>query len=110
MELAHQMRRRRLVLRARWLPRLQNEEADALTNFDYRHFTAAKRIQVDLDNLGFKVLPMLFEVGESYSKELEAARAAERASRAKVAQEPMSQTTKKRRKAGESLREKDPWD
>ena len=32
MELAHQMRVRRLVLRAKWLPRLENEEADALTN------------------------------------------------------------------------------
>ena len=35
MELAHQMRRRRLVLRARWLPRLQNEEADALTKGEF---------------------------------------------------------------------------
>ena len=48
MELAHQMMRRRLVLRARWLPRLQNEEADALTNVDYRHFSADKRIPVDV--------------------------------------------------------------
>ena len=46
MELAHQMRRRRLVLRARWLPRLENEEADALTNLDFRHFDAAKRAGV----------------------------------------------------------------
>ena len=38
MELAHKMRVRRLVLRAHWLPRLENEEADALTNFDFRHF------------------------------------------------------------------------
>ena len=37
MELAHQMRKRNLVLCAHWLPGLENEEADALTNFDYRH-------------------------------------------------------------------------
>ena len=35
MELAHQLSNRRAVLRAQWLPRLQNEEADALTNSDF---------------------------------------------------------------------------
>ena len=41
MELAHQMRRRRLILRARWLPRLQNEEADQLTNNEFHNFDAS---------------------------------------------------------------------
>ena len=45
MELAHQLADRKAVLRAQWLPRLQNEEADALTNCDFRHFDAAKRIR-----------------------------------------------------------------
>ena len=35
MELAHQTRLRRMVLMANWLPRLQNDEADALTNLDF---------------------------------------------------------------------------
>ena len=51
MELAHQCRVRRVALRAAWLPRLQHEEADALTNLDFRHFDAARRIQVDLGKL-----------------------------------------------------------
>ena len=38
MELATQLGRRAVTLRADWLPRLQNEEADALTNMDFRHF------------------------------------------------------------------------
>ena len=79
MELAHQMRRRRLVLRAHWLPRDQNEEADALTNFDYSHFDMGKRIEVDLDKLDFKVLPDLFACGESFHAELKSKREEEKA-------------------------------
>ena len=107
MELAHQMRRRRLVLRARWLPRLENEEADALTNLDFRHFRAENRIPVILDELGFKVLPMLFEAGESYMEELENARKAEKA---RALDGAAGGTRDKKRKLGESLRERDPWD
>ena len=100
MELAHQMRSLRLVLRARWLPRLENEEADALTNADFRHFDAKKRIEVDITNLGFKVLPMLFQVGEDYVADLEH----------KKGQKSSQQGAgDKKRKIGQSLRERDPW-
>ena len=74
MELAHQMRVRRLVLRAHWLPRLENEEADALTNEDFRHFKAEHRVQVDLNKMGFAVLDSLFKVGEDYMAALESAK------------------------------------
>ena len=63
MELAHQMRKRNIVLRADWLPRLENEEADALTNFDFRHFDLANRIDVELERLEFGVMDSLFRVG-----------------------------------------------
>ena len=56
MELAHQMRRRNAVLRASWLPRLQNEEADALTNSDFRHFNPELRIAVALPGPTFGIL------------------------------------------------------
>ena len=78
MELAHQMRRRMLTLRAHWFPRDQNEEADALTNFDYRHFDPAKRVEVDLAKLEFGVLNELFSCGEEYIGQLEVERAAAR--------------------------------
>lgn len=64
MELGHQIRKRRLVMRTKWLPRDQNEEADALTNFDYRFLELSRRIEVDVNKLGFRVLPGLFEAGE----------------------------------------------
>ena len=107
MELAHQMRRRRLVLRAKWLPRLENEEADALTNLDFRHFNAENRIEVALDTIGFKVLPMLFGVGEEYLKELEGAKEKEKAKEA--ARAAAGEAKVKRRKLGDTLRERDPW-
>ena len=66
MELAHQSRIRRMVLRAHWLPRLENEEADALTNFEFRHFDPALRVEVQLKNLKFAVLDDLFREGEAY--------------------------------------------
>ena len=100
MELAHQMRSRRWVLRARWLPRLENEEADALTNDDFRHFDSKKRIGVDIANLGFKVLPMLFQVGEDYVAELE---------HKKSQKSTQPGAGDKKRKIGQSLRERDPW-
>ena len=75
MELAHQMRKRNLVLRAHWLPRLENEEADALTNFDYRHFRKENRIAVEIGNMGFEVMDKLFKLGEEYLTKLEAEKA-----------------------------------
>ena len=109
MELAHQMRIRRLVLRAHWLPRDENEEADALTNIDFRHFDPNRRIPVDLASIEFGVLNQLFEAGEAYTKELEAAR--EKAKAAKLLEEQgrMAGPTKRRKRAGDSLREKQPW-
>lgn len=71
MALAHQMRRRRLVLRCRWLPRFENEEVDALTNTDFHHFDPIRRIDVVHDYLGFKVLPMLVKAGEDYLADLD---------------------------------------
>ena len=98
------------MLRAKWLPRLQNEEADALTNLDFRHFDPAKRIPVELNSMRFGVLDALFKHGEEYITELEAAKAAEKERAAKELQEGRAQGGgRKRKKASDSLRERDPW-
>ena len=105
MELAHQMRRRRLVLRARWLPRLQNDEADLLTNMHFRHFGPKKRIPVSLERLGFRVLPELFEAGEKYLETLNRLKAD-----SKEAEKSEGKDRAKKRLRGEKgLRERDPW-
>ena len=105
MEVAHQMRRRRLVLRARWLPRLQNEEADQLTNNEFHNFDAKKRIPVELDGLQFQVLPQLFAAGEEYLEDLEKAKTAAK----KTDAEALEGGARKRLKGDKGLRETDPW-
>ena len=105
MELAHQMRRRRLVLRARWLPRLQNDEADQLTNMDFRHFDPKKRIPASLERLGFQVLPELFEAGEKYLETLNRLKADSTESEKSEGND----RAKKRLRGEKGLRERDPW-
>ena len=81
MELSCQLGLRRASLQARWIPRLQNEEADALTNGDYRHFDEALRVPVKLEELQFRVLNDLFREGDEYIQELEALKAADKDAR-----------------------------
>ena len=105
MELACQLGVRRACLHARWLPRLQNEEADALTNGDFHHFGPALRIAVDLDKLTFFVMSDLLAEGEAYVEELAALKVAEKAKkRTATADAPKGKTRK-----GPTLREREPW-
>ena len=71
MEVAHQCRRRGLALRANWIPRLENQEADDLTNLEFKSFDVKSRIDVDLERLNFGVMRDLFEVGDSYAQEID---------------------------------------
>ena len=105
MELAVQLGMRNAVLRANWLPRLQNEEADALTNSDFRHFDMAKRIEVDLDKLGFVLMNDLFSVGDAYVQELAVLKDSEKSRKISTA----SSAPPLKRKKGDTLRERDPW-
>ena len=101
-ELCHQLSLRHAALRARWVPRDQNEEEDSLTNSDFRHFSASKRINVELEDLPFGVLHGLLEKGESYVAELAAARA--------TGKQTGVQAEKRRKKIqGQGLRETQPW-
>lgn len=108
MELAHQMRLRRMLLRARWLPRLQNQEADDLTNEEFRHFDPKKRIPVKLEELGFKIMDSLFKVGDDYLLELERLRASEKR-KATERQDKSRKSALAGSKKLKSLKETDPW-
>ena len=102
------MKLRRMLLRARWLPRLQNQEADDLTNEEFRHFNPAKRIDVDLRRLGFEVMDSLFKAGDDYLADLEKMRESEKR---KAENKKHSASTQKASKAKKTktLRESDPW-
>ena len=102
MEVAHQRRRKGLALSANWVPRLENQEADDLTNLEFKSFDSKKRLNVDLEKLDFGVLRQLFDVGDSYVKELDELKAQAKA-------RAVEKEGRKRKLAGESLRERDPW-
>ena len=106
MELACQLGLRRACLHARWLPRLQNEEADALTNGEFHHFDPDKRVTVDLEKLEFKVMNELFAEGESYVEELAKLKTEEKEKKRSTG---TSTPTGKARKKGPGLREREPW-
>ena len=105
MELACQLGLRRACLHARWIPRLQNEEADALTNGEFDHFDLKLRIPVELDKLRFLVMDQLFDAGEDYVKELADLKAAEREKKRKAE----GSAPERKAKKGPTLRERQPW-
>ena len=81
---------------------MENQEADDLTNLEYKSFDESRRLNVELERLNFGVLTELFNVGDAYLEELETLKAQAKTREVKADQ-------KKRKKAGESLRERDPW-
>lgn len=104
MELSCQLGRRRAAVHARLLPRLQNEEADALNNEDFHHVDEALRMPVRLGSWGFIVLHELFTAGEEFVKEIDALKS-ERTSGMP------GDRMKRSRLAGidRPLREREPW-
>ena len=105
MELSEQLELRRSWLDLQWVPRQQNEEADALTNERFAAFDATRRIQVDIKALPWIVLTEMLEAGHGMVKELEQLRAERKAERA------AGRERKKARKklAAEGLKATDPW-
>ena len=84
---------------------MQNEEADALTNWDFRHFDKKLRIVVpdeDLNNLPFGILPRLLASGEACLAEL-----------ADAKEQPKTDAAAgwghRKRRAGDALRDRQPW-
>ena len=55
-EVAAQARRRRISLGLNWVPRDQNEAADALTNSDFSEFDMARRIELEVESIDWIVL------------------------------------------------------
>ena len=47
-----------------WVPRLQNEEADALTNHDFAAFDPRRRVDIDPAKLDFTIMDDLMGVAD----------------------------------------------
>ena len=88
-----------MLLDLQWVPRDQNEEADALTNEEFVGFDPNLRIPVDVRNIRWEVLPEMFEAAERLYREVQAAKAEALAKRGKA---PNT-------KPGKKLREREPW-
>ena len=106
MELSEQLCQRRMMLGVEWIPRDQNEEADALTNDDFSLFSPERRIDVKLEEIKFAVLEGLLEESEKFHTEIKQ-RKEEGAGREKAHERkgPRDRAGTKRRK----LRYREPW-
>ena len=102
-EAADQCRLKRIIFDAHWLPRLQNEEADALTHGVFEGFDPARRVPVDMENISFLILPRLLADGEAFMRSRKLA-----AEKKALETATVENGTAKRRKKG-GLRETDPW-
>ena len=96
MEIAARMIQSNVHLCLQWTPRLQNREADSLTNEDYRGFDPKLRLRFSLDEFEGIVMNDMLEAGAHLFKEV-------REGRKKI----LKKAAKRARGAG--LRETDPW-
>ena len=83
-ELAAQLRARRLELILDWIPRGQNEAADALTNDRLEAFDRTREVQVSVADLPFIVLPAMLQVADHLYASVRARRAAGNTGQARV--------------------------
>lgn len=105
MELACQLEIAKVELDLSWVPRCQNEEADALTNSRYEGFDESRRINVQFEDLRFVLLDRLMTKAGELDSELKLHRTSKEAKRSAMAEE--AKTTSKKKKG--EMKWKDPW-
>ena len=94
-------------LRLAWVPRDQNSEADALTNYDFKDFTESRRIRLDFTEANRGLLfGDLLEAGREMFKDIEVQKTKAKASkRAADELDDKSKPTKVKK----ALKPLDPW-
>jgi len=101
-EMASQLKEKNMDLNLEWVPRGQNEAADALTNGNFQGFDPSLRVNVVVKDLPFRILPEMMRVADDlYAKVREA----------KSEKEGLTKNEKiaKKIKPEERLRARDPW-
>ena len=81
-EFAVFLEQRNCLFELGWVPRDQNEEADAITNEDYGAFDMKNEVAVGLEKMGFSVLHQLLDLGEKFYDEADAEKLAAKEARA----------------------------
>ena len=79
MELAYQLAQLNATLSLSWIPREQNEEADDLTKGRFEKFDPKKKMEIDLEEAGFVVIPVLAEVAGRLDEEIKLRRVSKEA-------------------------------
>ena len=102
-EVAAQMKKRHMEMDLLWAPRNQNEEADALTNGEFAMFDSKLRIDIDIANLDFEVLPRLMAQAESLYEDIKKRRAVK-----KRGEEVQGREARRGGRA-RGLRHREPW-
>ena len=64
-----------MILNLGWVPRDQNEEADALTNGDFAAFDASRRVHVKVAEISWLILPRMLEVAEQIYEQVRKSKA-----------------------------------
>ena len=100
MELASQLEALKIDLDLSWRSRDDNVEADALTNHEFEGFSPDLRVNIDLEKLGWLVLPWLMKEAETLFKDVLEAKLV-----------PRAQELSPKKVVGHksSLRQDDPW-
>ena len=72
MEIGEQLEARNIWLDLEWVPRDQNEEADALSNMVFTGFDEKKRVEVELADVKWILLDEFMAYGLEFYKHMEA--------------------------------------
>lgn len=70
MELSKQLELYDLDLHLSWIPREQNEPADDLSKGRFGDFTPENRLEVNMDELNYLVLPRLLKAAMEFDEEI----------------------------------------
>ena len=106
MEMTEQLSARDSWLGLSWVPRQQNEEADALTNACFEGFNPALRVHLDPAAIQWKVMGEMMKAGGGMLEELERLNMEKRA----LKQHSKEMKRRRKRRLDETLLSKrEPW-
>ena len=109
MEVAAQLDSRELDLELNWAPRDQNEEADQLTNSDFRSFQKDLRVEWDYSSTPFIVLEELIGAGADMFKDNGRVEDAMHSGGPEGVQDHWGRKRRKKSKMAGGLKLSDPW-
>ena len=104
-ELSEQLRSRQLDLNLAWLPRLQNQEADDITNQNFEKFDASRRVRFEWGEVKWLVLDNLMQASQKLYQQV----VAEREVRKTEPKLTAASKWRKKMSAKERLKNAKPW-